>query len=129
MSTKGKTLTATIAIAAALALALIATPSIASPAFAKPPRETQSTVTNPPVTETTQPNGGLQKKETTQTTTTTTTTCANPAGNGPQGQPGGQFCPAPHETTSVVTSDPIIIDCGVSNKPGKGNPTGPDPCP
>ena len=129
MSTNVKTLTATIAIAAALALALIATPSIASPAFAKPPRTTTDTTTNPPVTETTKPNGGLQKQETTQTTTTTTTTCANPAGNGPQGQPGGQFCPAPHETTSSVTSDPIVIDCDVSNKPGKGNPTGPDPCP
>jgi hypothetical protein len=58
----------------------------------------------------------------------TTTRCENPGGQGPQGQPGGQFCPAPHETTTSETTT-TTIDCGVSNKPGRGNPTGPDPCP
>ena len=124
MSTKGKTLTATIAIAATLALVLIATPSIASPAFAKPPRDTTSESTTTTTTNS-QPNGGLNKKETTTTTTTTTTHCENPGGNGPQGQFPG--CPKPHETTSTETTS--TTTCDVSNKPGQGNPTGPDPCP
>ena len=125
MSTKGKALTATIAITAALMLVLIATPSIASPAFAKPPRDSSTSETTT-TTETTRPNGGLQKEETIQTTTTTTTHCENPGGQGPQGQFPG--CPKPHATTSSETTS-TTIDCGVSNKPGKGNPTGPDPCP
>jgi hypothetical protein len=95
-------------VAAVLALALIAAPSLVSEVLAKPPKMTTSTsTTEEPV------NGGLTET----TTTTTTTTCANGGGQGPQ----AANCPGPHESTTSSST------CDVTNKPGK-EPGGHNPC-
>lgn len=84
--------------------------SLAHIANGLPPKITQQQTTSSE-----QVNGGLTKS----TATTSTATCANSGGNGPQ----AANCPDGHgSTTSSTTCN------GVSNKPGKGNPTGPSPC-
>jgi hypothetical protein len=114
--TQAKTSLVIIGLVAA-ALTLIVSPSLATVAFAQPPKVTTTTDST---TSTSPVNGGLKKSTT--TTITTTTTCANNGGQGPQ----AANCPDGHGSTTI--SDPVTVCNGVSNKAGKGSPVGPSPC-
>ncbi|MDP9288559.1 MAG: hypothetical protein M3P08_10210 [Thermoproteota archaeon] len=108
-------------VIATAALTLVLSPSLASIAFAKPPKTT-TTTTSTTSSSTSHPNAGLKKTIATTTTTTTTTTCANHGGQGPQ----AANCPGHHASSTTSTS--TSTTCGVSNKPGHGSPSGPNPC-